>query len=73
VDSKFLGVGHFFELPPWGAFVRHLTLADFGPRNSDKNGFCSGGIAPYLGEIWCLAGVHFGPLFLKIVILEILS
>ena len=32
----------------------------------DKNGFCSGGIAPHLGEIWGLAGVHFGPLFLEI-------
>jgi len=67
VDSKFLGWGTFWSSPPWGAFVRHLTLADFGPRDPDKNGFCSGGIAPYLGDIWSLAGVHFGPLFLEIV------
>ena len=54
--------------PHWGAFVRHLTLADFGSRDPNKNGFCSGAIAPpHLGEIWCLAGVHFGPLFLEIV------
>jgi len=32
----------------------------------DKNSFYSGGIAPHLGEIWGLAGVHFGPLFLEI-------
>jgi len=30
--------------------------------------FVEGGIAPpHLGEIWGLAGVHFGPLFLKIL------
>ena len=53
--------------PPWGAFVPHLTLGDFGTRDPDKNGFCSGRIAPHLGEIWGLAGVHFGPLFLEIL------
>jgi len=26
-----------------------------------------GGITPHLGEIWGLAGVHFGPLFLEIL------
>ena len=34
--------------------------------NSDKNSFWSGAIAPHLGEIWNLAGLHFGPLFLEI-------
>ena len=51
--------------PLWGAFVPQLTLADFGPRDSNKNGFCSGAIGPNLGEIWGLAGLHFGPLFLS--------
>ena len=63
---NFLGVGHFVEFTPLGAFVPHLTLADFGPRDPNKNGFCLGGIAPHLGEIWGLAGMHFGPLFLEI-------
>jgi len=67
VDSIFGGGALFSSSPSWGAFVRHLTLADFGPRDLDKNGFCSGEIAPYLGEIWGLVGVHFGPLFLEIV------
>jgi len=62
-----LGVGHFVEFTPLGAFVPHLTLVDFGPRDPDKFSFCSGGIAPHLGEIWGLAGVHFGPLFLEIL------
>jgi len=52
--------------PPWGAFVPHLTLADFGPKDPDKFSLCSGEIAPHLGEIWGLAGLHFGPLFLEI-------
>jgi len=59
-------VEHFVEFAPLGAFVPHLTYGDFGPRDPNKNGFCSGAIAPHLGEIWSLAGVHFGPLFLEI-------
>jgi len=73
---KILGVGHFVEFTPLGAFVPHLTLGDFGTRDPDKNGFCSGRIAPHLGEIWGLAGVHFlAHFFSKFlpVILEILS
>jgi len=64
--SKILGVGHFVEFTPSGGFCPHLTFADFGPTDPDKNGFCSGGIAPHLAEIWGLAGVHFGPLFIEI-------
>ena len=63
LSSKFLWVGHFVEFAPLGAFVPHLTLADFGTRDPNKNGFCSGAIALHLGEIWGLAGLHFGPLF----------
>jgi len=32
-----------------GAPFPHLTLGDFGPRDTDKNGFCSGAIDPHLG------------------------
>ena len=66
VDSNFWGWGTFSSSTHWGAFVRHLTLADFGPMDPNKNGFCSGAIAPHLGEIWGLAGLHFGPLFLEL-------
>ena len=58
--------GTFSSSPPWGAPFPHLTLVDFGPRDPDKFSFCSGAIAPHLGEIRGLAGVHFGPLFLEI-------
>jgi len=63
---KILGWGHFFEFAPLGAPFPHMTLGDFGPVDPDKNSFWSGAIAPHLGEIWGLAGLHFGPLFLKI-------
>ena len=63
----FGGVALFRVRPLGGAPFPHLTLGDFGPRDPDKNGFCSGAIAPHLGEIWGLAGLHFGPLFLEIV------
>ena len=66
-DRKFWGRGTFSISPPWGAPFPHLTLGNFGPGDPDKNGFCSGAIAPHLGEIWGLAGLHFGPLFLEIV------
>jgi len=62
----FGGRGTFSSSPTRGAPFPHLTLGDFGPMDSDKNVFCLGGIAPHLGEIWGLAGVHFGPLFLEI-------
>ena len=64
MDSIFGGGALFSSSPSWGAFVRHLTLADFGPRDLNKNVFVRG--RPHLGEIWCLAGLHFGPLFLEI-------
>jgi len=60
-------VAHSRVRPLGGAFFPHLTLGDFGPGDPDENGFSSGGIAPHLGEIWGLAGVHFGPLFLEIL------
>ena len=63
---KILGVGHFVEFTPLGGLCPHLTLGDFGTRDPDKNGFCSGKIAPHLGEIWGLVGVHFGPLFVEL-------
>jgi len=66
LSSKFWAGEHFVEFAPLGAFVPHLTLADFGPMDPDKNGFSSGAIAPHLGEMWGLAGLHFGPLFLEI-------
>ena len=56
----------FSSSPPWGAPFPQLTLAHFGARVPDKNVFCSGRIAPHLGEIWGLAGLHFGPLFLEL-------
>jgi len=62
---KILGAWHFLEFAPLGAPFPHVTLGDFGLRDPDKNTFCSGAIAPYLGEIWILAGLHFGPLFLE--------
>ena len=65
MEFKFLGAWHFVEFAPWGAFVPHLTLADFGPRDPDKKVFVRGD-RPHLGKIWDLAGLHFGPLFLKI-------
>ena len=34
-----------------GAPFPNVTLADFGPRDPDKDSFCSGVIAPHLGEI----------------------
>jgi len=49
VDSKFLGVGHFFEFALLGGFCPHLTLAELGPKDPNKNGFCSGAIAPPFG------------------------
>ena len=58
--------GTFSSSPLWGAPFPQLTLGDFGPRDPDENGFCLGGIAPHLGEIWGLAGLHFGPLFLEL-------
>ena len=64
--QKFWGRGTFLISPPWGAPFPHLTLSDFGPRDPDENSFCSGEIAPHLGEIWILVGLHFGPLFLEI-------
>ena len=64
--SKILGAWHFFDFAPLGGSLPHLTLGDFGPMDPDKNSFCSGAIAPHLGAIWGLAGVHFGPLFLEI-------
>ena len=63
---KFWGAWHFFEFAHLGAPFPHLTLGYFGPMDSDKNSFCLGGSPPHLGEIWGLAGVHFGPLFLEI-------
>ena len=65
--QTFWGRGTFSSSPPWGAPFPDLSLGDFGPRDPDENGFCSGRIAPHLGEIWGLAGVHFGPLFLEIL------
>ena len=64
--QNFWGRGTFSSSPTLGAPFPHLTLGNFGPRDPDKNGFCSGGTAPHLREIWGLAGVHFGPLFLEI-------
>ena len=66
LGSKFWGGGTFSISPPSGAPFPHQPLGDFGPRDPNKNGFCSGAIAPHLGEIWGLAGLHFGPLFLEI-------
>ena len=63
-DQKFWGRGTFSISPPCGAPFPRLTLGDFGPRDPDKKSFCSGWIAPHLGEIWILAGLHFGPLCL---------
>ena len=41
----FGGRGTLSSLPPSGAFVPYLTLADFGPRDLTKNVFfCSGAI-----------------------------
>ena len=50
----FWGWGTLSSSPPWGAFVPHLTLGDFGPRDPNKHGFCSGAIAPHLGRygVW---------------------
>ena len=64
--QSFWGRGTFSSSPPWGAPFPRLTLGDFGPRDPDKNSFCLGVIAHHLGEIWILAGLHFGPLFLEI-------
>ena len=51
VRSSLLGAWHFFEFASLGAPFPHLTLDDFGPRDPDKFSFCSGAIAPHLGEI----------------------
>ena len=39
----------FSNFAHMGAPFPHLTLGDFGPRDTDKNGFCSGAIDPHLG------------------------
>ena len=58
-------MGHFLDFTPLGGSLPHLILGDFGPRDPDRNVFCSGGITPHLGELWGFAGLHFGPLFLE--------
>jgi len=51
------GALHPLEFTPWGGFCPHLTFADFGPTDRDKNGFCSGGDrSPFGGDMgfgWC--------------------
>jgi len=46
--ENFGGVA-LFRFHPFGGSLPHLTLEDFGPRDPEKNGFCSGGIAPPFG------------------------
>jgi len=47
IEFKVFGGGALCRVRPLGgAFVLHLTLADFGPRDSNKNGFCLGGSPP---------------------------
>jgi len=52
--SKFWGRGTFSSSPTWGVPFPHLTLGDFGPRDPDKNGFCSGDRPPIWGRygVW---------------------
>ena len=51
LDFNFWGGGAFSSSTPLGARTPDLTLAYYGPRDPDKNSFCSGGIGPHLGEI----------------------
>jgi len=77
VESKNLVAAIFLPLAPPGPsfFALFWSVLSYfvpnglpvGPGDPDENGFSSGGIAPHLGEIWGLAGVHFGPLFLEIL------
>ena len=58
----FGGWGTLSSSPPSGAFVPHPTLADFGPRDPDKNGFCSGRSPPIWGRygVWSVCTLaHF--------------
>jgi len=48
--QSFWGWGTFSSSPFWGAPFPHLTLADFGPRDPNKNGF-SGGSPPFGGDM----------------------
>jgi len=43
---------HFWGLTPFGVRTPHLTNASYSSVDSEKNGFCLGGIGPHLGEIW---------------------
>ena len=64
LDLKFWGGGAFLSSPPWGAPTPDLTPAYYGPRDPDKNIFCSGGIGPHLGEILTCLFLNFDLLVL---------
>ena len=51
-NYEFLTLGHFGPLPPSEAHSPDLTLACYSPGGPEKNGLCSGGIGPHLGEMW---------------------
>jgi len=53
-----------FRVQPLGGSLPHMTIAYCGPKDPTKIVFVWR-IAPYLGEKWGLADLHFGLLFLK--------
>ena len=48
MGCKILGAWHIFEFAHLGAPFPHLTLADLGLMDPDKNSFCSGGKMKFL-------------------------
>jgi len=62
------GGGALFGFHPLGgAPFPHLTLGDFGPRDPDKNIFCSGGIAPPFGGVLGFGRFALWPIFSRIL------
>jgi len=63
--QSFWGWGTLLSSPPWGLLSPTWPLQILVLGTLIKMVFVRG-IAPHLGEIWGLASVHFGPLFLEI-------
>ena len=47
-----LGLGHFRGFSTSGVGTPNVTDGHYSTWDPAKNGFCSGGIDPHLGEIW---------------------